>query len=435
MPCYTNQEIARRWLQGASHGPRRTAGRTGRSPPGCSACRPARSGTRVSGGVILGQLPPDRHRRLERRSASAACLLPSRLPISLWAGSQAAPKLGDRGVVLGQLPGSPAPPQASPRLRRAPVSLRAPMLLWLAARSLRYSVTVGWSSASLCWIASAARTPPAPPPLPRLAEQDADAVVAGGQVALELGDGGVVVGQPLADRPGFLIEAQCVFLVADLVGQAAQVEGRGGQPGEGLGPGVAVGLELIAEGAEEGQRLLQEALAERLQRRVVLQLRVRRRRRRGTASPRRWPAARGPRRAAAAGRGPRWPASGRSRRSARAAGCRARPPGPRPGPRRPCSPVRMLADPAPGPLGAAARAAPRPARRPASARRRRPAPGARRSGPRAAAPSPSGRSPPAPGRSSGRACRGGGNSPALDRAAGPRRRRRPRTAAWPVRRQ
>jgi hypothetical protein len=68
-----------------------------------------------------------------------------------------------------------------------------------------------------------------------------------GQIALELGDPWVDPSQPLPDLPGFFKEAQGLLLVANLVGQATQIEGRGGQPGEGLGPSIAVGLELIPE--------------------------------------------------------------------------------------------------------------------------------------------------------------------------------------------
>ena len=76
------------------------------------------------------------------------------------------------------------------------------MLWWLFASTFWNSVTAGLASASLCWIARAASyDASASPGLPVCSQQSADVVVAHRQVALELGDGGVGVGQPLLDRP------------------------------------------------------------------------------------------------------------------------------------------------------------------------------------------------------------------------------------------
>ena len=101
------------------------------------------------------------------------------------------------------------------------------MLLWLAARSLWNSVTVGLASASFCRIAS----------------------------DLSVCD-----------------QASCLSPISSV--RLAQVEAGLGQACERFGPGVAVGLEAISQGLEERQRLLQERLAERVERRVVLQLGV-----------------------------------------------------------------------------------------------------------------------------------------------------------------
>ena len=75
------------------------------------------------------------------------------------ADRQAAAESGDGGVVVGQLP--PDRQRLAVlglRLRGLPVcSAGRPRLLWLHARSQRNSVTAGLSSASFCWIASARR--------------------------------------------------------------------------------------------------------------------------------------------------------------------------------------------------------------------------------------------------------------------------------------
>ena len=64
------------------------------------------------------------------------------------------------------------------RLARSATST-LPMLWWLCARPLRNSVTAGLSSASFCWIASAARyDSSASAGLPVCRQQDADVVVA-----------------------------------------------------------------------------------------------------------------------------------------------------------------------------------------------------------------------------------------------------------------
>ena len=91
-----------------------------------------------------------------------------------------------------------------------PVALcRMPMLLWLAARSLWNSVTAGLASASFWRIASArSYDRSASAGLPVARQQAADVVVALGQVVLELGDGGVGVGQLLPDRQRLLVRPQ-----------------------------------------------------------------------------------------------------------------------------------------------------------------------------------------------------------------------------------
>ena len=96
------------------------------------------------------------------------------------------------------------------------------MLLWLAARSRWNSVTVGLASASFCRIASASSVSDRE----RLACRRSRS----------------------SDWPRSKL--------------------RFGQASQGFGAGVAVGLEAVAEGAEEGQRLLQEPLAQGFESRV-----------------------------------------------------------------------------------------------------------------------------------------------------------------------
>ena len=117
-----------------------------------------------------------------------------------------------------------------------------------------------------------------------------------GQVALELGDGGVGVGQLLLDRQGFPVSDQGVLLVADLVGQQAQVEAGLGQASQGLGAGVAVGLEAVAKAAGRRPAAPSGDACAGLRAPGCSSARARWRRRRGTASRRRSPASRAPRR-------------------------------------------------------------------------------------------------------------------------------------------
>ena len=70
----------------------------------------------------------------------------------LWLSARSAAEVGDGGVVVGQL----LPDRQRPAVRLQasagwPVcDCRLPMLLWLSARRLRNSVTAGLSSASFC---------------------------------------------------------------------------------------------------------------------------------------------------------------------------------------------------------------------------------------------------------------------------------------------
>ena len=78
-------------------------------------------------------------------------------------------------------------------------------------------MTAGLASASLCWIARAAwYDASASPGLPVSLQQDADVVVSYSPVLLELGDGGVGVGQPLLDRPRRLVRRQRLARLAGL---------------------------------------------------------------------------------------------------------------------------------------------------------------------------------------------------------------------------
>ena len=119
------------------------------------------------GGVVVGQLLPDRQRaavRLHRpprpdRLSPTATVEPRRC--CLWLSARR-----NRNSADGK---GCRRPQLLPDRRRAAVRLPAPrpanglsafdcsrpMLLWLSARRLRNSVTAGLSSASFCWIANA----------------------------------------------------------------------------------------------------------------------------------------------------------------------------------------------------------------------------------------------------------------------------------------
>ena len=121
------------------------------------------------------------------------------------------------------------------------------MLLWLPARSLWNSVTVGLASASFCRIAR--RRLVRRQRLGRLAgvdQQDADVVVAVRQVALELGDGGVGVGQLLLDRQRRLVRLQRLGRLAGAAQQDADVVVAVRQVALELGDGgVGVGQLLL----------------------------------------------------------------------------------------------------------------------------------------------------------------------------------------------
>ena len=97
------------------------------------------------------------------------------------------------------------------------------------------SVTAGLASASLCRIARACGTPPAPRPACRSPTAGADVVVAVGQVGLELGDGGVGVGQPLLDRQRLLVRRQRLGRLAGRrsAGRRCCCGWRPGRPGTG----------------------------------------------------------------------------------------------------------------------------------------------------------------------------------------------------------
>ena len=235
------------------------ARRRGPRPPGRAAEHvgevavdsPARSDSRGRR-VVVDQLPESASAL--RYSASASAGLPvsdSRLP-RLVAVRQAAAEFGDGGVVVGQLLAErqrlavlglrlrrlararqqdaevvvAVPPGCTRKLVTAglssasfcwiaiawrysasasagwPVSdSRYAEVAWLSARSLRNSVTAGLSSASFWQIASASRySASASAGLPVSRQQEAEVVVAVRQVAAESRDGGVVVGQLLADR-------------------------------------------------------------------------------------------------------------------------------------------------------------------------------------------------------------------------------------------
>ena len=128
-------------------------------------------------------------------------------------------------------------------------------------------VTAGLASASFCWIARAdSYAFSASAGLPVSLQQDGRCCC--GCAARSLWNsviGGVGVGQLLLDRQRLPVGDQGVLLVADLVGQVAQVEAGLGQAAQRFGPGVVVGLEAVAQGLEERQRLLQERLAERFE--------------------------------------------------------------------------------------------------------------------------------------------------------------------------
>ena len=156
----------RRPASAGSPGPPRTPPaprpRPRRAPAGCRGCcgwPPGRSGI-GDGGVVVGQLLPDRQRRLERRPRLGRvppCRV-SRMPRLLWLLARSLLESGDGGVVVGQLL---LDRQRRLVRRRAPAASpglapQAPRLLWLSARSLWYSVTAGLSSASFRRIASAA---------------------------------------------------------------------------------------------------------------------------------------------------------------------------------------------------------------------------------------------------------------------------------------
>ena len=131
-----------------------------------------------------------------------------------------------------------------------PVSLsRTPMLLWLVARSLWNWVTAGLASASFCWIARAAwydasASAGLPVSLSRM-----PMLLWLRQVALELGDGGVGVGQLLLDRPRRLVRRQRLGRLAGLAQQDADVVVATRQ----------VALELGDGGVGAGQALQQRS--------------------------------------------------------------------------------------------------------------------------------------------------------------------------------
>ena len=113
------------------------------------------------GGVVVGQLLPDRQRRLVGPpSPRPACPVASQQVADVVvACRQLALESATEGLVVGQLLLDRQRRLERPSSLRplSPVALsRLPMLLWLAARSALEPATEGWPSASFCWIASAA---------------------------------------------------------------------------------------------------------------------------------------------------------------------------------------------------------------------------------------------------------------------------------------
>ena len=112
------------------------------------------------GGVVVGQLLPERHRLAELGLCLRRLARIRQQPAAeVVAVRQVAAEFGDGGVVVGQLlVERQRLAELGLRLRRlARVISRRPRLLWLSARPLRNSVTAGLSSASFWQSASALR--------------------------------------------------------------------------------------------------------------------------------------------------------------------------------------------------------------------------------------------------------------------------------------
>ena len=146
------------------------------------------------GGVAPGQPLPDRPRRLVGRQRLGR-LAGAReqdadvvvaLARSLWYSVTV-------GFGVASRSGSPAPARTPPAPRPACRCRRAalPRLWWLPARSRWNSVTVGLARPAAAGSPAPPRTPPRLGRLAGVAEQHADVAVACRQVALVLGDGGV----------------------------------------------------------------------------------------------------------------------------------------------------------------------------------------------------------------------------------------------------
>ena len=112
--------------------------------------------------------------------------------------------------------------QRSPGL---PVSFNTmPMLLWLCARSSWNCVTSGLASASLCWIARPAWYDARASSDCRLAQQEADVVVAIRKVTLELGDARAGAGQALQKCSSLLVQTPRLVHLPGLPQHIAQIK-------------------------------------------------------------------------------------------------------------------------------------------------------------------------------------------------------------------